>query len=37
MAREERLDAASRISRVLVFVSRPYDDTKHPYQALVII
>jgi hypothetical protein len=37
MAREERSDAASRISRVLAFVTRPQDDTEHPDQALVIV
>ena len=37
MAREERSDAASRICRVLVFVTRPQDDTEHPDQALVIV
>jgi len=37
MAREDRPDAASRIGRVLVFVTRPYDDTEHPDQALVIV
>lgn len=37
MAREECLDAASRISRVLVFVGRPYRNTKHTDQALVIV
>src|SRR6266704_6015112 len=37
MAREERSDAASRICRVLVFVTRPQDDTEHPDKALVIV
>ena len=38
MAREERPDAASRVSRVLFFVTRPYDGTEHPdQQALVIV
>ena len=37
MAREDRQDAPSRIGRVLVFVPRPYDDTEHPDQALVIV
>src|SRR5437879_3138069 len=37
MAREERSDAASRISRVLVLVTRPEDDTELPDQALVIV
>ena len=29
MACEEYPDAASRVCRVLVFVTRPYDDTEH--------
>jgi hypothetical protein len=37
MAREERADAASRVSRVLLFVTRPYDDTEHSDQALVTV
>src|SRR5580700_5974130 len=37
MARKERPDTASRVSRVLLFVTRPYDDTEHPDQALVIV
>jgi hypothetical protein len=37
MAREERPDAASRVSRVPLFVTRPYDDTEHSDQALVIV
>ena len=37
MAREERPDAASRVGRVLLFVTRPYDDTEHSDQALVIV
>src|SRR3979411_1444456 len=36
-ARAERPDAASRISGVLVLVTRPYDDTEHPDQALMIV
>ena len=37
MAREERPDAASRVSRVPLFVTRPHDDTEHSDQALVIV
>jgi hypothetical protein len=37
MAREECPDTASRVSRVLVFVTRPYDDTEYPDQAPVIV
>lgn len=37
MTREECPDAASRIGRVLFFVTRPYDDTEHPDQAFVIV
>jgi hypothetical protein len=37
MSREERPDAVSCVSRVLVFVTCPYDDTEHPDQALVFV
>ena len=37
MARKERPDAGSRVSCVLVFVTRPYDDTEHTDQALVFV
>jgi hypothetical protein len=37
IACEERLDAASRISRVVVFVTRSYRSTEHPDQALMVV
>src|ERR1700747_3842133 len=37
MAREERPDAGSRLSCILVFVTRPYDDTEHSDQPLVFV
>src|SRR5260370_38741348 len=37
MPREERPDAVSCVSRVLVFVTSPYDDTEHPDQALAFV
>ena len=37
MSREERPDAGSRVSCVLVFVTRPYDDTEHSDQPLVFV
>src|ERR1700757_884254 len=37
MSREERPDACSRPSCVLVFVTRPYDDTEHTDQPLVFV
>jgi hypothetical protein len=37
MACEECPDAGSRVSRVLFLVTRPYDDTEHPDQALVFV
>ena len=37
MACEECTDTASSVSRVLVFVTRPYDDAEHPDQALVFV
>src|SRR5246127_735976 len=37
MLREERPDAGSRVSYVIAFVTRTYDDTEHPDQALVFV
>ena len=37
MASEERADTGSRVSRLLVFVARPYDNTEYPDQSLVIV